>query len=237
MDEPNIENLLKLLYLRFKNPKLLQQAFLHRSYLNEVKSDIPSNERLEFLGDSVLSLVISHYLYALRGADTEGELTNLRAHIVKTESLSKAAKKLELGKYLNLSKGEEISGGRENPQLLANTYEAFLGAIFIDQGLETAKRVIDQTLLALFEKELKIGPPKDAKSNLQEIVQQKFKTSPHYKILKTSGPDHAKSFTVAVYVGGKEMGRGFGNSKQIAEEQAANLALKGLTTFSLHERG
>lgn len=225
----NFENLLNILNLKFKNPKLLEQAFLHRSYLNEVKLDMASNERLEFLGDSVLSLVISYHLYNLRTADTEGELTNLRAHIVKTKSLAEASKKLELGKYLLLSKGEMLSGGRENPQLLANTYEALLGAVFLDQGFDNTKKVIEQTLLPLFEKELRIGPPKDAKSNLQEVVQQKFKQSPNYKILETLGPDHAKEFSVAVYVGGKEMGRGKGSSKQVAEEQAAKLALQSLT--------
>lgn len=228
MEESKFTNLLKLIDLKFKNPKLLQQAFLHRSYLNEVKLNMLSNERLEFLGDSVLSLIISNHLYNLRVADSEGELTNLRAHIVKTKSLAEAAQKLELGKYLSLSKGEELSGGRDNPQLLANTYEALLGAVFLDQGLEAVKRVIDKTLLLLFTKELKMGPPKDAKSFLQETVQQKFKQSPSYRILHQQGPDHAKQFTVAVYVNSKEMGRGSGTSKQVAEEQAANLALKQL---------
>ncbi|MDO8573991.1 MAG: ribonuclease III [Candidatus Daviesbacteria bacterium] len=221
-------DLLNTLNLKFENPKLLEQAFLHRSYLNEVKQEMESNERLEFLGDSVLSLVISYHLFVLRPKDNEGELTNLRAHIVKTVSLAEASKKLNLGKYLLLSKGEEISGGRENPQLLANTYEALLGATFIDQGFESAKAVIEQTLLPFFEKELKIGPPKDAKSNLQEIIQQKFKQSPNYKIIDTRGPDHAKEFVVAVYVSGKEMGQGTGNSKQVAEEQAARIALQSL---------
>lgn len=223
-------NLQDILNLKFKNPKLLEQAFLHRSYLNEVKLDMASNERLEFLGDSVLSLVISYHLYNLRESDTEGDLTNLRAHIVKTKSLAEASKKLGLGKYLLLSKGEMLSGGRNNPQLLANTYEALLGAIFLDQGFETAKRTIEQTLLPMFENELKMGPPKDAKSNLQEIVQQRFKQSPSYKILTTFGPDHAKEFSVAVYIEGKEMGRGTGSSKQVAEEQAAKLALQSLTS-------
>lgn len=228
MSNHDFTGLLKALNLKFKNPKLLEQAFLHRSYLNEVKANLKSNERLEFLGDSVLSLVISYYLYTLRTTDSEGDLTNLRAHIVKTKSLSEAAKNLNLGKYLSLSKGEEISGGRNNPQILANTYEAVLGAIFLDQGLEVTKRVIDQTLLPLFEKELRLGPPKDAKSSLQEIVQQRFKKSPYYKILQTQGPDHAKRFTVAVYIAGKETGRGSGHSKQIAEEQAAREALDTL---------
>ncbi|MBI2196739.1 ribonuclease III [Candidatus Daviesbacteria bacterium] len=229
MPNNDFTQLLSLLDIRFKKPKLLQQAFLHRSYLNEVKIDTPSNERLEFLGDSVLSLVISYYLYTLRPTDSEGELTNLRAHLVKTKSLAEAAGNLKLGNYLKLSRGEEISGGRNNPQLLANTYEALLGAAFLDQGLEAAKKVIDKTLLPLFEKELKLGPPKDAKSNLQEVVQQRLKQSPRYRILATTGPDHAKQFSVAVFVGGKEMGRGLGASKQIAEEEAARQALSQLT--------
>lgn len=222
----NFSDLLGPLSITYKNTELLEQAFLHRSYLNEVRTNLQSNERLEFLGDSVLSLVISNYLYDLRSTDTEGDLTNLRAHIVKTKSLYKAAKKLNLGKYLSLSKGEELSGGRNNPQLLANTYEAFIGSLFLDQGLETAKKVIDKTLLPFFEKELKLGPPKDAKSSLQEIIQQKFKESPYYKILETKGPDHAKQFIVGVYVNKKEYGRGTGPSKQEAEEFAAKEALK-----------
>lgn len=228
MQQDELNRLLTLLGINFKNTALLKQAFIHSSYLNEVRLNSGSNERLEFLGDSVLSLITSEALFNLRKDDAEGDLTNLRAYIVKTKSLSEAAKKLNLGKYLKLSKGEEMGGGRENPQLLANTYEAFLGAIYLDQGLETVKAVIEKTLLALFEKELKAGPPKDAKSNLQEVVQEKFKQSPHYKILQTLGPDHAKKFSVAVYIGGKEMGRGAGSSKQVAEEMAAKEALKRL---------
>lgn len=226
MPNNDFTKLLNLLHLKFKNPELLHQAFLHRSYLNEIKIDFESNERLEFLGDAVLSLVISCYLFTLRPADSEGELTNLRAHIVKTNSIAEAAEKLNLGKYLSLSKGEEISGGRDNPQILANTYEALLGSVFLDQGLEAVEEVINQSLLPLFEKELKLGPPKDAKSSLQEAVQQKLKQSPHYKILSTQGPDHAKKFTVAVYIGGRKAGQGTGNSKQVAEEQAAKEALQ-----------
>lgn len=216
------------LNLRFNNIELLRQAFLHRSYLNEVKTNYQSNERLEFLGDAVLSVIVSEYLYNLRNQDTEGQLTNLRAFIVKTKSLAQAAKNLNLGQYLKLSKGEVQSGGRNNPQLMANTYEALIGAIFLDQGLEVTKSVIKQTLLMLFTNELKSGPPKDAKSKLQELVQEKRKESPSYKILATKGPDHAKEFIVAVYIGGKEFGQGQGNSKQIAEEQAAKQAVERL---------
>jgi len=219
----------KILGINFKNPKLLAQAFYHRSYLNEVKQNIQSNERLEFLGDSILSLIISNYIYSTRLTDAEGDLTNLRAYIVKTKSLAQAAKNLNLGEYLNLSRGEEMGGGRENPQLLANTYEALLGAIYLDLGLETTRKVVSQTLLSLFANEIKSGPPKDAKSSLQEIVQEKFKQSPNYKIMETKGPDHAKQFIVAVYINGEKFGQGEGNSKQIAEEQAATKALERLT--------
>ncbi len=214
-----------LLGISFKDQNLLAQAFCHRSYLNETKLDLQSNERLEFLGDSVLSLVISHYLYTLRDKDNEGDLTNLRAYIVKTKSLAAASKVLNLGSFLRLSKGEETSGGRNNPQLLANTYEALLGAIFLDLGLESVKKVINQTLLSLFGKEVKLGPPKDAKSELQEVVQERLKQSPHYKILQTKGPDHAKEFTVAVFIDGKAYGQGSGNSKQVEEEDAAKKPL------------
>lgn len=217
------------LNLKFKNLKLLEQTFIHRSYLNEVKLDVPSNERLEFLGDAILSLIVSFELFQKRITDDEGQLTNLRAHIVKTKSLAQAAKKLNLGTYLLLSKGEKFGGGRTNPQILANTYEALIGAVFLDHGLEKTISFIEKTLLSLFEKELKLGPPKDAKSLLQEIVQEKLRTSPNYKTIKTEGPDHAKQFVVAVHFAGGEYGRGKGSSKQTAEEEAAKMALEGLT--------
>ncbi len=222
-------SLQKLLNISCKNPKILEQAFYNSSYLNEVKQNIESNERLEFLGDSVLSLVVSKFLFSIRNKDAEGELTNLRAFIVKTKSLAQAARRLDLGKYLLFSKGEELGGGRDNPQLLANTYEALLGAVYLDKGLEVVQVVIKQTLLDLFSSELKSGPPKDAKSSLQEITQEQFKKSPVYKILGTKGPDHAKQFVVAVYIKGKEYGKGKGGSKQIAEEQAASEALQRLS--------
>lgn len=229
MQSDDFAKLLAILDISFKDKQILQQAFYHRSFLNEVKLDIKSNERLEFLGDAILSLCVSQYLFSTRSEDAEGDLTNLRAYIVKTVSLAKASKKLDLGSYLHLSKGEELGGGRENPQLLANTYEALLGAIYLDQGLEVVKKVIKETLLSLFEKEIKSGPPKDAKSSLQEMSQERFKESPYYKIVGTKGPDHAKQFVVAVYLKGKEYGQGKGASKQIAEEAAAEQGLERLT--------
>lgn len=208
--------------------KNFKKAFIHRSFLNEAGSDIESNERLEFLGDSILSFIISSYLFTQRPSDAEGDLTNLRSFIVKTKSLASAAAALDLGSFLKLSKGEELSGGRDNPQILANTFEALLGAIFLEYGLEAATRFIQQSLLPLFGHEIKSGPPKDAKSYLQEIAQTRTKQSPKYKILGTSGPDHAKQFSVGVFLGGRMIGEGKGSSKQIAEEQAAKQALNQL---------
>lgn len=212
------------------NKKIFQTAFTHRSYLNEVEEKIESNERLEFLGDAVLSLITSAFLYQTRPGDSEGELTSLRSYIVKTPSLALASKNLGLGKYLKMSKGEELSGGRDNPQLLANTYEALLGAIFIDQGIKTAEEFVQKTLIPLFKEAIKTGPPKDAKSLLQELAQERFKQSPAYRILYTKGPDHAKEFTVGVFLKDKQIGQGTGSSKQEAEEKAAKQALqsKGL---------
>ena len=224
----DLSQLQNFLNIRFNNPAILEKAFTHRSYLNEVKTVKESNERLEFLGDAVLGFIVSSNIYRARVTDTEGDLTNLRSYIVKTESLAKAAGALNLGKFLRLSRGEEITGGRQNPQLLANTFEALLGAIFIDQGLKEAEELVNKFLLPGFEQELESGPPKDNKSALQELVQTKTKTSPHYKILRTTGPDHAKQFVVGVFMNGKEIGTGKGPNKQTAEEEAAKEALDKL---------
>lgn len=211
-----------------KSNDTFKKAFIHRSFLNEAGSNMESNERLEFLGDSVLSFIISSYLFKERLNDAEGELTNLRSYIVKTKSLAMAASDLNLGAHLKLSKGEELSGGRENTQILANTFEALLGAIYLVEGIEVATEFIHSKLLPLFTEELKSGPPKDSKSFLQELSQTKTKQSPKYKILGTSGPDHAKQFSVGVFLEGKMIGEGEGSSKQVAEEAAATRALTKL---------
>lgn len=205
-----------------------QTAFTHRSFLNETNEQIESNERLEFLGDSILSFIVSEIIYKTRPNDSEGDLTSLRSYLVKTTSLSQAAKKLRLGQFLRMSKGEELSGGRENTQLLANTYEALIGAYFLDQGIENTIRLVKETLLPIFEKELKEGPPKDAKSRLQEVLQERFKKSPQYRIIRTEGPDHARTFTVGVFLDNQQLGVGTGLSKQVAEESAATQALSKL---------
>ena len=217
---------------RLESNPIYQTAFTHRSFLNETSENIESNERIEFLGDSVLSFIVSSYLYDRRKADTEGLLTNLRSYIVKTKSLAQASKQLNLGSFLKLSKGEEVSGGRENIQLLANTYEALLGALYLDAGIEKATEFVSETLITYFEKEITQGPPKDAKSQLQELTQNQTKQSPKYKILRTEGPDHAKEFTVGVFIQGNLVGEGRGYSKQIAEEEAAAKALDFLSKNS-----
>ncbi len=221
------------------NKPIFKMAFIHRSYLNEAKPPVGShsevdeglvsNERLEFLGDSILSFITSVYLYNKRPKDSEGDLTNLRSYIVKTQSLAKASKMLNLGEMLMMSKGEEISGGRENPQLLANTFEALIGAVYLDSGVEEARKFIEGILIPIFEREIEMGPPKDAKSQLQELTQNLTKQSPKYKILETSGPDHSKEFRVGVFLQDKKLGEGMGLSKQVAEEEAASKALVTLS--------
>lgn len=204
---------------------IFQTAFTHRSFLNESDSVEESNERLEFLGDAVLSFIVSSFLYKLRNKDTEGALTNLRSYIVKTTSLARAAKLLDLGSFLRMSKGEELSGGRDNIQLMANTYEALLGATYLHFGIEQATLFVMRTLIPLFEEEIRTGPPKDAKSLLQEVSQTLTKQSPKYKIIDTKGPDHAKEFSVGVFIADKRIAEGSGLSKQVAEEEAASKAL------------
>lgn len=210
----------------FHNPPLLEQAFTHRSYLNETKEKIESNERLEFLGDSILSFLVSQYLYQEYPRFNEGVLTNLRSLLVNTKSLANLARDLSFGSYLKLSRGEEESKGRENDSLLANVYEAFIGALFLDQGIEAVKVFLDETLIPHIEGYVEKKAFKDPKSLLQEHVQAQKQNSPVYKVLKDEGPPHAKVFTIGVYVKDELMGEGSGKSKQDAEEIAAKQALE-----------
>jgi ribonuclease III len=210
----------------FKNPKLLEQAFTHRSYLNESKEKLDSNERLEFLGDSILSFVVSEYLYITYTSFNEGMLTNLRALLVNTKSLANIAKELEFGNYLRLSKGEDESKGRENQSLLADSFEAVIGALFLDQGLESVKSFLAEHLLKKADVYVKGNSLKDPKSLLQEHVQAKKQHSPLYKVHLEEGPAHEKIFTVGVYIMNELVGEGKGRSKREAEELAAKAALE-----------
>ncbi len=211
---------------KFTNEKLLELAFIHRSYLNESKNVDESNERLEFLGDSILSFVVSEHLYNAYPDFDEGILTNLRSLVVNTKSLAKLAKKHQFGKYLKLSRGEEDSGGRENDSIMANTFESVIGAIFLDQGIEAVKTFLHAVLIPEIETYVQKKVFKDPKSLLQEHVQARKQNSPAYKVLHEEGPAHAKQFTIGVFVGDTLMGEGKGKSKQEAEEQAAEQALE-----------
>lgn len=213
-----------------KNKKLLEEALTHRSYLNEVKEKIPSNERLEFLGDSILSFIVSSYLFEKYPDFNEGKLTNLRSLLVNTKMLANLAKDCDLGSGLRLSKGEEESGGRNNPSLLADTFEAFLGALFLDSGLEEVKSFIFSTVIPQADEFIQKNAFKDPKSRLQEYIQSKKQGSPHYKVTNEEGPAHARKFTVGVYVNEELLGEGNGKSKQEAEEQAASAALSKLAS-------
>lgn len=224
MNPPDLTALQKSLHYEFRDPALLATALTHRSSLNEqgVKE---SNERLEFLGDAVLELVITNYLYQARPDEPEGFLTAARSAVVRTESLAEIARSINLGSFLRMSKGEAMGGGRENPSTLENTIEALIGAIFKDGGLEEAsdfiyRFIVPQAQIILTKKELK-----DAKSLYQEKIQSQGLFSPQYKVISQTGPDHNKTFEVAVFVDSQETGRGRGKSKQEAEQLAAQKAL------------
>lgn len=210
----------------FKDKDLLTRALTHRSYLNEHKREkLSSNERLEFLGDAVLELWTTKKLFDHFPSLPEGVLTNIRAAVVCTESLAKTAKKTALGQKLLLSKGEEDGGGRKNPSLLANTFEAIIGAIYLDQGWEKSSKFLDKTLFKKLIRLGRSGDNKDAKTRLQEKTQAMSKVTPHYQILKEEGPGHAKKFTTAVFFEQEQISTGKGNSKREAEEKAAEKAL------------
>ena len=210
----------------FKNQKFFESAFIHRSFLNETKDPIESNERLEFLGDSILSFVISDHLFKVYPDFDEGILTNLRSLVVNTKSLAKAAETLNFGKYLKLSRGEEESNGRNNESILANTVEAFIGALFLDQGIEAVQDFLKGIIIPRIDEYVQKKVFKDPKSLLQEYVQSKKQNSPLYKVLNEEGPAHSKTFTIGVFVEDEKLGEGVGHSKQEAEEIAAKEALE-----------
>ncbi|OGH24976.1 MAG: ribonuclease III [Candidatus Levybacteria bacterium RIFCSPLOWO2_01_FULL_39_24] len=211
---------------KLNNSKLFEEAFTHRSYLNEAKLKIASNERLEFLGDSIISFAISNYLYIKYPDFNEGDLTNLRSLMVNTNSLSEIAKELNMGQLLKLSRGEEESKGRENATLLENSFEAYVGALFLDQGMISVVKFLDSALFPKIQELVIKKAFKDPKSLLQEKVQALKQGSPSYRVLEETGPAHAKTFKVGVFVGGKKLGEGSGKSKQIAELSAAKIALE-----------
>ena len=221
-------SLQKTIGITFRDPHILELAFIHRSHLNESTDATTSNERLEFLGDAVLSFLTSHFLYATYPDLPEGILTNIRSALVKTKSLSMIATTLTLGELLKLSRGEEDSGGRNNPSLLADAFEALLGAIFLDQGLDAARMLLESHLFTYAAEIVATKSYLDYKSLFQEIIQQDSRVSPVYRVVKSEGPDHAKTFWVEAVVGDAPIGHGTGKSKQEAEQEAARNALEKL---------
>lgn len=211
----------------FNDINLLVTAFTHRSYINEHKKTAAEhNERLEFLGDAVLELVVTEYLYN-NFKEPEGVLTNWRSALVRTESIGLAAARENFAPLLRLSRGERRGSERAREQILANSYEAVVGALYLDKGYEATKKFIEKSLLPTFKEILESGSWLDPKSRLQELVQNKEGFTPIYKVIKEEGPDHDKTFVVGVFVDGKLKGEGTGPSKQAAQVSAATTALKG----------
>jgi ribonuclease-3 len=225
--KPDFAKFEEAIGITFKNKALLKQAFTHRSFLNEHRdTELVHNERLEFLGDAVLELIVTEYLYEKYPDDAEGVLTSYRSALVKAETLSEAATKIGMNDFLLLSKGEAKDVGRARQIILANTIEALIGAIFLDQGYEMAKYFISRNIFSLTEKIIEDKKWIDAKSEFQELAQEHDGETPSYKTIKEEGPDHDKNFTVGVYLGKTKITEGTGRSKQEAEQEAARKALK-----------
>lgn len=234
MNQNPIKALQKLIKTKFKDDSVLKQALIHRSYLNENKTaKLQSNERYEFLGDAILELWVSNQLFRLFPDYNEGNLTNLRALVVCTQNLAKIASSFDLGQFLYLSKGEEANNGRNNQSILANTLEALIGAVYLDRGLKSAylflNRFVNPSLLIISRQKIF----KDPKSLFQEIAQARKGITPHYQTIKELGPDHNKTFEVAVLLNDESIATGSGNSKQRAEEAAAINATEKFTKNSV----
>ncbi|WP_127499264.1 ribonuclease III [Paenibacillus glycanilyticus] len=230
MKRDSINELQTRLQLRFKQLKLLKQAFTHTSYVNEHKhGTIEHNERLEFLGDAVLQLLVSEYLFAAYPNRPEGELTRMRASVVCEPSLAQFAERLELGAHIQLGRGEEQLGGRQRPALLADLFEAFVGAIFLDAGIERTRAFLETHMFPYIESNDYGLLVKDFKSKLQERAQHKGLGAVEYRIMEERGPAHDREFVVEVCIGETPYGNGSGRTKKEAEQRAAAVAWQSLT--------
>lgn len=221
---PSLDKLQAAIGVQFKKKDLLQQALVHRSAVRESRS-FGNNERLEFLGDAVLELAATEYLFQLSDK-AEGELTNWRSALVQGDHLAEVAESIGLGEYLFMSKGEEASAGRTKASTLANALEALIGAIYLDKGFDVAKRFCEQFILRNLQNLLAQGKHRDEKSVFQEKAQELMGITPHYEVMEETGPDHDKQFICAVYIGTEKVAQGKGNSKQKAETAAAKAGLK-----------
>ncbi len=215
--------------IAFRDKSLLTRALTHRSYLNE-NSNLPylDNERLEFLGDAILDFVVAEHLYRACPEMSEGQLTSIRAALVKGDALARFANEIGLAAHLLISRGEDAAGGRARTPALAGAFEAVIGALYLDQGLAAARAFIARFVLPAAERVHREGLDRDAKSMLQELSQAHLQKTPQYRLVETRGPDHAKEFTIQVCLGDRVYGQGAGRNKQMAEQEAAQVALEVL---------
>ncbi len=226
---PDLDTLQEVLGVNFRNRSLLEQAVIHSSYVNENLELVSShNERLEFLGNAVLGFIVAEKLYQEFPDITEGEMTKLRAALVRRDTLARVARAVELGDFLYMGKGEEASGGRTKTPNLAGTLEAMIGAIYLDRGLATARDAVLKLLGKELSRVSRYGAGVDYKSRLQELIQSRNQSTPAYRLVAQTGPDHDRRFTVEVMTGDVILGRGTGKSKKLAETEAARLALDRL---------
>lgn len=222
----HLEELQRRVGTAFHNPSLLRRALTHRSFSNEHPDLVGmDNERLEFLGDAILDFLAGAYLFEHYPEMQEGELTSLRAALVRTETLAEFAEELDLGRHLLLGRGEEAAGGRRRPAILCGAFEALVGALYVDQGLAAARRLFERLAPEKARQTLKEAGDRDPKSELQELAQMASQLTPRYITTEESGPDHAKRFTVEVWIGDRAYGQGTGPSKQKAAREAARAAL------------
>jgi ribonuclease-3 len=228
MAAPNLDVLQKRLGYQFKDSGLLRLALTHPSVVHESPGSTPHNQRLEFLGDSVLGLVLTHELYEKFAAFGEGPLTKARAQMVNRHTLADQAQRVDLGKHLIISHGEDCSGGRERPSSLADGFEALIGAIYLDGGFEAARKFILSSFRDAFGELTHIPNLDNPKGELQEILQETISEPPRYELTSVAGPDHDRIFECAVFHEGKELGRGKGKSKKAAESDAAAAALRAI---------
>jgi len=229
-EKKRLKVLEKKLGYSFKHRELLKKALTHKSYTNELKlPPTEHNERIEFLGDAVLELAISHLLMHKFKDHPEGELSKLRAAIVNESELAELARIIKLGEFLYLGKGEGQTGGRDKPSLLSDVYEAILGAIYLDRGFQKAFKLVERQFAKIVDKVGAEGFAKDYKTRLQEIVQGRYRVTPRYKLIKAVGPDHSKTFEIHLYIQEELYGVGHGPSKKAAEQAAAQQALEKLT--------
>jgi ribonuclease III len=231
--EKQVDLLQKVIRVKFKNKSLLQRAVTHRSYINESGRNVKDNERLEYLGDSVLGLVVNEYLFKHFEDYREGKLAKIKSAVVSEATLAKLARDIRLGDFILMGRGEDHSGGRDRSSILANTLEAVIGAIFLDSGLKVSRKFV----LGLIKDEIEsVDSPaamRDPKTTLQEYVQKKYKERPVYEVVEERGPDHRKEFTVRLIINGREIVTGDGPSKRKAEMNAARISLHKIEDGSI----